>query len=184
MIRKKPLRSLKSGIGGHGDLPGEMMDDFKEPDSWTIITALNRVLDVAQDSQLSDEYWEVCKNPLAYLRQELGLTNVQIVVLAIMIEAGEAVSWKRFGDYLGCSRLSIMVYSEEIEELVTKRWATRRGTREIGGCFEITDSASFLSIIGKLLDDEAFCADAGAKAGKYIRESAGASDAVFKSVFN
>ncbi len=100
MIRKKPLRSLKSGIGGHGDLPGEMMDDFKEPDSWTIITALNRVLDVAQDSQLSDEYWEVCKNPLAYLRQELGLTNVQIVVLAIMIEAGEAISWKRLGNYL------------------------------------------------------------------------------------
>ena len=136
MIRKKPLRSLKSGIGGHGDLPGEIMDDFQEPDSWTIITALNRVLDVAQDSQLSDEYWEVCKNPLAYLRQELGLTNVQIVVLAIMIEAGEAISWKRLGNYLGCSRLSMMVYSEEIEELVTKRWAIRKGAHEIGGCFE------------------------------------------------
>ena len=74
MIRKKPLRSLKSGIGGHGDLPGELMDDFKEPDSWTIITALNRVLDVARDSQLSDEYWEVCKNPLAFLLTSAVLT--------------------------------------------------------------------------------------------------------------
>ena len=73
-----------------------------------------------------------CKNPLAYLNKELGLTNVQIVVLAIMIEAGEAVSWKRFGDYLGCSRLSVMVYSDEVDELVSKRWAfTRAYTRSV-----------------------------------------------------
>lgn len=111
-------------------------DEYKEPDTWTIITAMNRVLELSEDSRLSDEFWEKCKNPLNYLRQELGLTNMQIVVLAIMIEAGEAVSWKRIGNYLGCTRLSIMVYSEEIEELVTKRWLVRRGVHEIGGFFE------------------------------------------------
>ena len=136
MIRKKPVRRLKSGIGGHGDLPSEMMDDFKEPDSWTIITALNRVLDVAQDSQLSDEFWESVKNPLVFLNKELGLTNVQIVALAMLIEAGEPMSWKGMGNYLGCSRLSIMVYSEEIEGLIAKRWAIRKGVHEIGGFFE------------------------------------------------
>ena len=135
-IRKKPVRRLKSGIGGHGDLPGEIMDEFKEPDTWTIITALDRILDMAQDSQLSDEFWESVKNPLAFLNKELGLTNVQIVTLAMLIEAGEPMSWKSMGNYLGCSRLSIMVYSEEIEELVTKRWAIHKGVHEIGGFFE------------------------------------------------
>ena len=135
-IRKKPVRRLKSGIGGHGDLPGEIMDEFKEPDTWTIITALDRILDMAQDSQLSDEFWESVKNPLAFLNKELGLTNVQIVALAMLIEAGEPMSWKSMGNYLGCSRLSIMVYSEEIEELVTKRWAIHKGVHEIGGFFE------------------------------------------------
>ena len=135
-IRKKPVRGLKSGIGGHGDLPDEIMDEFKEPDTWTIITALDRILDKAQDSQLSDEFWESVKNPLAFLNKELGLTNVQIVVLAMLIEAGEPMSWKGMGNYLGCSRLSIMVYSEEIEELVTKRWAIHKGVHEIGGFFE------------------------------------------------
>ena len=119
--------------------PGKLMSDeeaeYKEPDSWTIITALNRVLEVSENSRLCDELWETLKNPLAFLRQELGLTNVQIVVLSIMIEAGEPVSWKRIGNFLGCSRLSIMVYSEEIEELVTKRWAMRKGVHEIGGFF-------------------------------------------------
>ncbi len=111
-------------------------DEYKEPDTWTIITAMNRVLELSEDSRLSDEFWEKCKNPLNYLRQELGLTNIQIVVLAIMIEAGEAVSWKRIGNYLNCTRLSIMVYSEEIEELVNKRWLVRRGVHEIGGFYE------------------------------------------------
>lgn len=136
MIRKKPVRRLKSGIGGHGDLPDEIMDEFKDPDTWTIITALDRILDMAQDSQLSDEFWESVKNPLAFLNKELGLTNVQIVALAMLIEAGEPMSWKSMGNYLSCSRLSIMVYSEEIEELVTKRWAIHKGVHEIGGFFE------------------------------------------------
>ena len=135
-IKKKPLRRMKLGIRKPADLPCEIMDEFKEPDTWTIITALDRVLDMAEDSQLSDDFWESVKNPLAFLRQELGLTNIQIVVLAIMIEAGEAVTWKRLGHFLGCSRLSMMVYSEEIEELVSKRWAIRKGAREMGAFFE------------------------------------------------
>ena len=135
-IEKKPLRKMKLGIRKPADLPCEIMDELKEPDTWTIITALDRVLDMAEDSQLSDDFWESVKNPLAFLRQELGLTNIQIVVLAIMIEAGEAVTWKRLGHFLGCSRLSMMVYSEEIEELVSKRWAIRKGAREMGAFFE------------------------------------------------
>ena len=135
-VRKKPVRKLKSGIGGHADLPVEMMDEYKEPDTWTIVTAMNRVLEQAEDSRLSDEFWESVKNSLAFLRQGLGLTDMQIVVVAIMIEIGEAVSWKRIGNYLGCTRLSIMVYSEEIEELVAKRWLMHKAVHEFGGRYE------------------------------------------------
>ena len=121
--------------------PGRpMMDveesEYKEPDTWTIITALNRVLDQAQDSQLSDEFWESVKNPLAYLRGELGLTDIQIVVMAILIEAGEPLSWKKMGNFLNCSRLQMMTYTEEIEEMLKKRWFVRRGSHEMGGFFE------------------------------------------------
>ena len=129
----------RNGMGLDVAPNGKMIDEeaeYKEPDTWTIITAMNRVLELSEDSRLSDEFWEKCKNPLNFLRQELGLTDIQIVVLAIMIEAGEAVSWKRIGNYLNCTRLSIMVYSEEIEELVNKRWLVRRGVHEIGGFYE------------------------------------------------
>jgi len=108
-------------------------EEFKEPETWTTLSALNRVLDAAEGSQLSDDFWETCKAPLAFLRQELGLTNMQIVVLAIMMEAGEYVTWRSLANYLDCSRLSVMAHCEEIEELVSKRWIAHKGVYERRG---------------------------------------------------
>jgi hypothetical protein len=118
-----------------------MMDDleepeYKEPDTWTIITALNRVLDQARASELSDKFWASVKNPLAYLRGELGITDIQIVVMAMLIEAGEPLSWKKMGNFLHCSRLQMMTYTEEIEEMVKKRWFVRSCSREFGNSYE------------------------------------------------
>ncbi len=135
-IKKKSLRRMKLGTSKPGIISDEVRDQFNEPDTWTIITALDRVLHVAEDSQLSDDFWETVKHPLAFLRQELGLTDIQIVALAMLVDAGEPLSWKKMGHFLGCSRLSMMVHSEEIEELLTKRWAIRRPTCEIGGRYE------------------------------------------------
>ncbi len=133
--KKLPLSKKNPVFRSQENSPMGTTEAFKEPDHWTIITALDRILSAAEDSHLSDEFWESVKNPLTFLNKELGLTNMQIVVLAIMIEAGEAVSWKRLGNYLGCSRLSMMVYTEEIEELVDKRWAIRRTIHEFGDSY-------------------------------------------------
>ena len=72
--RKKPLNMMKQEIESFETFPNVMMDNYKEPETWTIITALDRILDKAEDSRLSDEFWASVKNPLAFLRQELGLT--------------------------------------------------------------------------------------------------------------
>ena len=116
------------------DIFYEDMDD--EPETWTIITALDRVLNRAKNSELKDEFWESCKNPINFLTEQLGLSKVQVVFLAIMVEAGEPMSWRKFGNYLECSRLFMMVYSEELEDMVAKRWLIRRGAREMGRCYE------------------------------------------------
>jgi hypothetical protein len=115
---------------------------YIEPDTWTIITALDRVLSEAENSQLSKTYWETVKTPLAFLRRKLKLTNMQIIALAMLIDSGEPMTWKEMGIYLGISRLSMMVYSEEIEELVAKRWMVRRTSRDHGICRESLALAS------------------------------------------
>lgn len=100
--------------------------EYKEPETWTMITALDRVLSQAQNSRLSDEFWESVRNPVSYLTENLELTRIQVVFLAMLIEAGEPMSWKEFGDYLNCSRLSMMIYSEELEKMIAKRWLIRQ----------------------------------------------------------
>ena len=135
-------RNVGNGLSGmefeirQGHMMADEEPEYKEPDTWTIITALNRVLDQSRDSELTDEFWESVKNPLAFLRGELGLTDIQIVVLAMMIEAGEPLSWKKMGNYLNVSRLMMMTYSEEIEEMVKKRWFARSASFEMGRHYE------------------------------------------------
>lgn len=100
--------------------------EYKEPETWTMITALDRVLSQAHNLRLSDEFWESVRNPVSYLTENLELTRIQVVFLAMLIEAGEPMSWKEFGDYLNCSRLSMMIYSEELEKMIAKRWLIRQ----------------------------------------------------------
>lgn len=40
----------------------ETGEAYQEPAEWTIITALERVLALARDSQLSDKFWKACNS--------------------------------------------------------------------------------------------------------------------------
>ncbi len=111
-------------------------EDFQVPTSWDTITALDYIVAKAKGSKLNKPFWECCAEPLSYLEDKLSLSKAQIVFLAILIEAGEPISWRGFGKYFGCSRLSVMTYSEEIEELVYKGWIKRCGVFESGSSYQ------------------------------------------------
>jgi len=115
---------------------GTAIEESKEPDDWTIITALNHVLDKARHSELSPAFFEENKSPLAFLTSKLGLTEVQVVIIAMLVESGDTMSWRAMARYLQCTRLSMMVYSEEVDDLIEKRWVCRRNTREMGATQE------------------------------------------------
>lgn len=89
---------------------------------WTIVTALDFILDKCHHSELEDSLWRKCKEPLAFLREKLGLTDMQLVILAMLCDTGRPLGYKNFAVYLGCSRLKVMVYSDEVDQLVDNRW--------------------------------------------------------------
>ena len=95
---------------------------LEETESWTIITALNNVLENARRSQLNKEFYDSCKSSLEFLRTKLGLNDIQIVILAIMVENGDTIRWRHISEYLALSRLSVMTFSDDMEDLVSKRW--------------------------------------------------------------
>jgi hypothetical protein len=90
---------------------------------WTLISAMSRLLFCVCDSGLEDGIWDECEFSLPYLREQLHLTNIQLAVLAILIEDGGGLTLREISNILGCPRLSLMVHHPEIEELTTKRWA-------------------------------------------------------------
>ncbi len=92
-----------------------------EPTSWTIISALDYINRYASRSELSDEFWKKVETPLAFLRARLGMSDMQLVFLAVLAES-ESLSSKNIAVFLGCSRLTILSLYDEIEELVEKRW--------------------------------------------------------------
>ncbi len=124
-IRKRPVKNSV-------DSDDEFVDNFVEPEEWTIITALDRIWTLIDDNGLSVELWMFSNGPLTYLKEKLGLSKMQIIFLTIMIEAGEVLSWKHMGNILDVSRINLMTYTDDIEDMVKKRWVVRRGTRD--GC--------------------------------------------------
>ncbi len=91
-------------------------------ESLTIIGALDVVQEIARGSGLSEEFWINCKNEFDYLCDRLDINRIQAVVLAIMCEIGEPVIWKDLSDFMGISRLKLMSFTSELEDLKKRRW--------------------------------------------------------------
>lgn len=92
---------------------------------WNIVSALNNVLQNAHNSELSDLFWDMTEEPLQYLTETLSLTKKQVIVLAMLVDSGRALSYRHMAAYLKVSRLQLLAYATEIDELVEKRWIRR-----------------------------------------------------------
>lgn len=112
------------------------VEECKDATSWTMVTALEAVLESSRESKLIDEFWQSVEEPIDYLTEKLDMTRMQVLFLALLIENGEPLSLRKMGSYLNCTRLAMMVYSEELEDLIKKRWVVRRVTRDMGARFE------------------------------------------------
>lgn len=92
---------------------------------WTIVTALCEVLAKAHDSELKPKFWKSADAPLTYLEEKLSLNKIQIVVLSMFIEVGHSLSYRNMATYLGTSRLKMLEYMPDVEDLFSKRWLRR-----------------------------------------------------------
>lgn len=108
----------------------------KMPSEWGLVSSLSFVLELAEDSRLCELFWETARPGLDYLKERLGLNEIQIILLAAMIEDGSNMTWRSFGAFLGLTRLQTMIYADDIEELIEKGWVLRTQVREMGAMSE------------------------------------------------
>ena len=128
-------------LGEEEDFDLRLIDDesLAQPypiDEWNVINALDRIQKLASGSKLSDQFWYDISSPLEYLVPILGLKKVQIVFLAILVETGDSMTWRNFARFLNCSRLYVMTFTDDIEEMIRMGWMDVKGRNEVDSLFD------------------------------------------------
>ena len=109
-------------------------DDFRQPiekpEEFTLVTSLSYLLELSKNSGPKKEFWTEAREAVDYAKRIMGLSDVQILVVALLANEGEAMSWHDMGEHFGCTRLEMMAWSEELESLVDNGWAIRQATND------------------------------------------------------
>ena len=105
-------------------------------DNWSIVTAFNVINEELPGSRMGGPLFVRCAEAFSYLRSQLDFNAIQCVVVAMLVENGKPMSFRQMGRVLGLTRLSMMTYYNEIEELFRKRWLLHRGAQESDGTYD------------------------------------------------
>lgn len=92
----------------------------------TIITALEKVLEVAINSELSDEKLQEAKAEFDFLADKLTLNTMQAIIVAILIDYDAPMPTKRMANCLSVRNLRLLSSLNEFKELMDRRIVRRR----------------------------------------------------------
>jgi hypothetical protein len=92
---KKPLRRLKIQEETETDLVPDFVDDGEE---LTLLTAINSIVTLAEDSALSNSFFEKADRFITYFSERQDITKIQAVLLALFIESSAAGNKSDFSD--------------------------------------------------------------------------------------
>ena len=144
MIRKQVVKRMSE--------VREASNDNKE---LTILSAVDRIVTLAKDSQLSDTFFAEAEPYITYISVRQDITKMQAILLALIIENSVnsgSLSLSDIAAYLDCRNVQLMMYKNEIEELV-KRGILRKQRCHISDKYEY---AIVPSLIDTLAKNEAF----------------------------
>jgi hypothetical protein len=105
-------------------------------ENWTIVDAFNTINDELPKSQLGSYLMIRCAEAFDFLSNMFGFNPVQCVVIAMLVENGQAMSFRNMGKVLGLSRLSMMTHYNDIEALFKARWLIHCGAMEPDGIYD------------------------------------------------
>lgn len=120
-MTRRSLR-LPKGLRDNSKNGGMEKGNHSSSKEWTFIGAFDCIVEAADDCQLSEDFFQSCREPLDWLKARLGFSDMQLVLLAILMEEGNAMTVKQMAEYLGVSRLKLFDNYSDLEELIKKQW--------------------------------------------------------------
>ena len=95
----------------------------------TLLTAVEQIVELAQDSKLDSEFFRKAAKPIKYLVEKLELTREQCVMMALFIDNSNVreITLRDLAKQSGCSTTRILKYVNDIKELVNRDMVRDRG---------------------------------------------------------
>ncbi|MBR4389850.1 MAG: ATP-binding protein [Prevotella sp.] len=145
----KPLRRLKiQEQAGNEELTPDFIDEIEE---LTLLSAINCIVTLAEDSELKESFLKKADRFITYLSERQGISKMQAVLLALFIESSAAGNKADFSDiarYLNCNNVQVLQYKCEVDELV-KKGLLRMIKNNMTGNFDYAVSQAFLDNLAK-----------------------------------
>lgn len=104
----------------------------KENETTDLLMAFEQIVEMAEDSQLSDEFYRKADKYINYVSAKLDLSQKQSVMLALFVNRSyeECIQMEELSKYVKCSTVRILRYMNDIDELVKKEFIRCRRSKE------------------------------------------------------
>lgn len=145
---RKPLRRLKIQEKTEMEMRPDFIDDGQE---LTMLTAINSIVTLAEDSELSTMFFEQADRFMAYLSERQGITKMQAVLLSLFIESSASGYKADFSDiarYLDCNNVQVLQYKGEVDGLV-KMGILRMIKNNMNGDYDYAVAPTLLDSLSK-----------------------------------
>ena len=97
----------------------------------TLLQAIERVVELAEDSRMSKEFMKKAKTEIQLLAKSYGITERQAVLFCICMEKGpRRVDYNDLASYLDLNKIGVLSYASDIDALVRRRLLRYRDVKD------------------------------------------------------
>ena len=106
-----------------------LVESVKKASPKSVLEAFENIVELVEDSNLSEEFFEKALTSIRYAGRKLKLSDIQIVLLANFVDRSEdnCIRISEIASYMGCRTLRILRLSDHIDILEQKHYI--RGSR-------------------------------------------------------
>ena len=103
----------------------------KKNKEMTLLQAIERVVELAEDSKMSKEFMKKAKTEIQLLAKSYGITERQAVLFCICMEKGPRhVDYDDLASYLDLNKIGVLSYASDIDALVRRRLLRYRDVKD------------------------------------------------------
>lgn len=103
----------------------------REKKDMTLLQAIERVVELSEDSKMSPEFMKKAKTEIQLLAKSYGITERQAVLFCVCMEKGpRRVDYDDLASFLDLNKIGVLSYASDIDALVRRRLLKFRDVKD------------------------------------------------------